>query len=114
MAALQTLHADQRFLSQYVIGAGCNQAADNLGFFPFLTNTTTAAADTNAGLQAAVTASVVHADQSYAKNGVNLSITLGNYSGELSDSRILALTTTTELVNLTWATPGQFGTVAPE
>ena len=114
MAVLAGVHADAQQLSQFVIGAGCNQAAQNLGRYNFLTNATVAASNTNVALQAAVTAAVVHADESYAKTGINLSIQLGSYSGELSDARLAPLTTTTELVQLTYATAGQNGTVAPE
>ena len=114
MAVLAGLHADAQQLSQAIIGSACNQAAENLGFYNFLTDTTVAAANTNQGLQDAVTAAVCHADESYAKARVNLAITLGLYSTELSDARILNLTTTTQLVQLTYATPGQNGSQPPE
>lgn len=72
---------------------------------PFLTNTTIAAADTNAGLQAAVLAAAptLHADCRPMAKRINLGITLGLYSTELSDARILGLTTGAGLVGLTYA-----------
>lgn len=105
MAVLGTLHFDQQQLSKQQIGGACKQAVAAYGYYPFLTNTTVAAADTNAGLQAAVTAaaSVLHADNRFAAPRVNLGIQLGLYSTELSDARILGLTTTAGLVALTYA-----------
>ena len=105
MAALQTLHADQRQLSAQIIGGVCKGSLAAYGSNPFLTNTTVAAADTNAGLQAAVTtaAATLHADARPLGARVNLGITLGLYSTELSDARILSLTTGAELVGLTWS-----------
>src|SRR6185369_346465 len=114
MAQLLGLHFDAQQLSQQQIGAACLGASGNLGFYNFLSNTTVASADTNAGLQAAVTASASHADESYAKPRVNLGITLGSYSTELSDARILGLTTTTELVGLTYASVTQSAGFPPE
>lgn len=114
MAVLAGLHADQQQLSQQQIGGACLGASGNLGFYAYLTDATTAAANTNAGLQAAVDASVVHADESYAKDRVNLGITLGSDSGELSDARILSLTTTTGLVELTYADVSQSAGFPPE
>lgn len=114
MAVLAGLHIEQQQLSQQQIGAACLGASNNLGFYNFLTNSTVASANTNTGLQDAVTAAVVHADESYAKSRVNLAIELGEYSTELSDARILALTTTTELVGLTYASVSQSPTFAPE
>lgn len=105
MAVLGGLHFDQQQLSKQQIGASCKQAIAAYGYYPALTNTSTAAADTNAGLQAAVTTalSTRHADERFAGPRINLGITLGLYSTELSDARILNLTTTTGLVDLTWA-----------
>lgn len=99
MAALATLHADEIAMSRREGGT-----LRRAGGFGFLTNTTVAAADTNQGLQDAVTNSVVQADAVPAKARVNRTIVYGGASGELSDARILGLTTIEELVGLTWLT----------
>lgn len=67
-----------------------------------LTDTTVAAADTNAGLQAAVTAAaaVSHADLGSAPDRINDAIQYGKESGELSDANILGLTTIVGLLAL--------------
>jgi len=72
-----------------------------------LNNTTIAAADTNAGLQLAVTTAAAgrHADERPMAPRINLGLTLGLYSGELSNARILGLTTGAGLVGLTFADP---------
>jgi hypothetical protein len=115
MAVLATLHVDQQYLSKQVIGSSCLGASGNLGFEAYLTNTTVAAADTNSGLQTAVMAAAgLHADEQYGKARVNVGIQLGSYSGELSDARILGLTTTTELVGLTYASVSQSVSYPPE
>lgn len=115
MAVLAGLHVDQQYLSQQVIGSSCLGASGNLGFEAYLTNSTVASADTNAGLQTAVTnASGLHADEQYGKARANVGIQLGSYSGELSDARILSLTTTTELVALTYASTTQSVSYPPE
>ncbi len=105
MAALPTLHADQRQLSAQQIGGVCKGACAAYASNPFLNDTTIAAADTNAGLQAAVNtaAATLHADARPMADRINLGITLGLYSTELSDARILGLTTEEELVGLTWS-----------
>ncbi len=105
MAALQTLHADQRQLSLYQIGAACKGACNAYAAPAFLNDTTIAAANTNAGLQTAVNTAALglHADQRFMAARINRGITLGLYSTELSDSRINALTTEELLVGLTWA-----------
>jgi len=105
MARLETLHADQRQLSAQQIGAACKGALAAYAAPPFLTDTTIGTADTNAGLQAAVTAAkpTRHADEQPMADRINLGITLGLYSGELSDARILSLTTGAGLVGQTWA-----------
>ncbi len=79
--------------------------------YPFLTDVSVAASNTNAALQLAVTAaaSVLHADNRYAAPRVNLGITLGLYSTELSDARLAGLTTTAGLVGLTFADPLTIG-----
>lgn len=107
MAQLAGLHADQIALSKQQIGASCKGALAAYASNPFLTNTTIAAADTNAGLQAAVLAAAptLHADARPMAKRINLGITLGLYSGELSDARILGLTTGAGLVGLTYANP---------
>ena len=111
MAVLGTLHFDQQQLSKSQIGAACKQAVAAYGFFPFLTDTTVAAADTNTGLQTAVTtaAAALHADNRFAAPRVNLGIRLGLYSTELSDARIVGLTTTAGLVALTYANSTTIG-----
>lgn len=105
MAALLTLHADQRALSEQQIGASCKGACAAYASPAFLTDTTIAAADTNAGLQLAVlaAASTMHADQRPMAKRINLGLKLGLYSTELSNSRVLGLTTEETLVGLTWS-----------
>src|SRR5690349_19593658 len=107
MAVLAGLHADQIALSKQQIGAACKGSLAAYASVPFLTNTTIAAADTNAGLQTAVTtaAATRHADERPMAPRINLGITLGLYSGELSNARILSLTTGAGLVGLTYADP---------
>jgi hypothetical protein len=102
---LAGLHIDQVQLSQQQIGAACKQAVAAYGYEPLLTNTTVAAADSNSGLQTAVdtAAAGLHAEQRFFASRVNLGIQLGLYSGELSNARVLGLTTTTGLVALTYA-----------
>ncbi len=111
MTQLAGLHADAQQLSKQQIGAACKQAVAVYGYYPFLTNSSAAAADTNAGLQTAVTAATAtrHADERPAAPRINLGITLGKYSGELSDARILGLTTTAGLVGLTYADSSTIG-----
>lgn len=99
MAALATLHADEIALS-FREGGTFRRA----GSFGFLTDTTVAAADTNQGLQDAVTNSVVHADIVAAKTRVNRTLTYGLASGEVSNARVLSLTTIEGLVGLTTLT----------
>ncbi len=105
MAVLAGLHFDQQQLSAQQIGGACKTAVAAYGYYPFLTDTTVGTADTNAGLQTAVTnaANALHADNRFAAPRVNLGIQLGFYSGELSNARILNLTTTAGLVALTYA-----------
>lgn len=92
------MHADQIRLSKEI---GSNlRAAGDMGF---LTDTTVAAADTNAGLIAAVDASVVHAALLPAKPRVDRAIVLGLYDGTLTDANILSLTTLEGAVDLTQA-----------
>jgi|ERR1051325_1917659 hypothetical protein len=83
-----TLHADQIEHSKR-IGANLRSAGEQ----GLLTNTTVAAADTNAGLQAAVDAASVHADANPAKDRIKRAIDYGKQSDELSDANILGLTT---------------------
>jgi hypothetical protein len=99
------LHFDQQQLSRAQIGGACKTAIAAQGYYPFLTNTTVGNSNTNAALQLAVlvAASVLHADNRFAAPRVNLGITLGLYSTELSDSRLAALTTTAGLCDLTYA-----------
>ena len=107
MAALTTLHVDQQLLSKQQIGASCKGALSAFGTVPFLTNTTVASAGTNAGLQNAVTAAIPtrHADERFLAVRINLGITLGKYSTELSDTRISSVSTGSALVGLTFADP---------
>lgn len=107
MAVLAGLHADAIALSKQQIGAACKGALAAYASNPFLTDTTIAAADTNAGLQTAVTTAGVtlHADARPLAKRINLGITLGLYSGELTDARILSLTTGAGLVGITAADP---------
>lgn len=111
MAVLAGLHFDQQQLSARQIGGSCKQAIGAYGYYPFLTNTTVGTSDTNQGLQDSVTlaASVRHADERFAAPRINLGITLGLYSGELSNARILGLTTTAGLVALTYADSTSIG-----
>ncbi len=105
MAALLTLHVDQQQLSAQIIGGACKGSLAAYAAPPFLDNTSIAAADTNAGLQTAVNtaAATLHADVRPMADRINRGITLGLYSGELTDARILSLTTGAGLVGLTWA-----------
>ena len=109
MAALQTAHVVERQLSVAQIGAACKGSLSAYAAPALLTNTTIAAAGTNAGLQAAVTAAAAagtfHATDRYFAPRVNLAITLGLYSTELSDSGVSGVTTGAGLVGLTWADP---------
>lgn len=105
MAVLAGLHADAQALSRQQIGAACKGSLAAYAAPAFLSNTSITAADTNAGLQLAVTAAAAtrHADERPMAPRINLGITLGLYSGELSDARILGLTTGAGLVGLTYA-----------
>lgn len=107
MAILAGLHADAQALSKQQIGAACKGSLAAYASVPFLTNTLIQNADTNAGLQAAVTvtAATRHADERPMADRINLGITLGLYSTELSDARINGLTTGAGLVGLTYADP---------
>jgi hypothetical protein len=108
---LAGLHFDAQQLSRQQIGAACKQAVAAYGYYPFLTDGTVSSADTNSGLQSAVTAAAAtrHADERYAAPRINLGITLGLYSTELSNARILGLTTTTGLIDLTYANSANIG-----
>lgn len=107
MAQLAGLHADQIALSQQQIGAVCKGSLAAYASNPFLTNSTISSADTNAGLQSAVDAAALtlHADCRYMAPRIDLGLTLGLYSGELSNTRILSLTTGAGLVGLTASDP---------
>ena len=99
------LHFDQQQLSEQQIGAVCKGSLAAFASNPFLTNSTIAAANTNSGLQSAVdtAAATLHADARPMADRINLGITLGLYSTELSDARILSLATGAALVELTFA-----------
>ena len=107
MAQLAGLHADQIALSKQQIGAACKGSLAAYASNPFLTDALIAAANTNAGLQSAVdaTALTLHADCRPMADRINLGLTLGLYSGEISDARVLALTTGDGLVGITAADP---------
>lgn len=107
MAELAGLHVDQIALSRQQIGASCKGACNAYASPAFLNDTTIAAADTNLGLRAAVlaAAATLHADQRPMAKRINLGITLGLYSTELSNARVLGLTTEEGLVGLTYSDP---------
>ena len=98
--SLNSLHADQQNHSRRV-GQSVNSAANQ----NLLTNTTVAAADTNQGLQDAVTAAgrSVHADFQNVAPRINRAIGAGNADSTLVDANILSLTTTAGLLALTQA-----------
>lgn len=104
---LAGLHFDAQQLSKQQIGAVCKGSLAAYASNPFLTNTTIAAADTNTGLQAAVLAAAptLHGDARPMAKRINLGLTLGLYSTELSDARINGLTTGAGLVGLTYQNP---------
>lgn len=105
MAQLAGLHFDAQQLSEQQIGGVCKGSLAAYASNPFLTNTLITNADTNAGLQSAVsaTALTLHADCRPMAARINLGLTLGLYSTELSNARVLGLTTGAELVGLTYA-----------
>jgi len=107
MAVLAGLHFDAQQLSAQKIGGVCKGSLAAYAAPAFLTDSTIASADTNAGLQTAVTnaSATLHADQRFFAARINLGITLGLYSTELSDARINPLTTGAGLVGLTYADP---------
>lgn len=92
------MHADQIRLSKE-IGSNLRAAGD----MAMLTDTTVASADTNQGLQDAVTNSSVHADKIPAKHRIIRAIQLGDYDDTLDDADILSLTTLEGAVDLTQA-----------
>lgn len=107
MAKLAGLHIDQQQLSAQIIGGACKGSLAAYASNPFLTNTTIGTANTNAQLQVDVLAAALtlHADCRPMAARINLGLTLGLYSGELTDARINALTTGAGLVGLTYADP---------
>lgn len=107
MAQLAGLHTDQIQLSKQQIGAVCKGSLAAYASNPFLTDTTIQNADTNAGLQAAVDAAALtlHGDARPMADRINLGLTLGLYSGEISNARVLGLTTGAGLVGITAADP---------
>jgi hypothetical protein len=102
---LAGLHFDQQQLSKQQIGGACKGALAAYASNPFLSNSSIAAANTNANLQLAVLAAgqTLHADARPMGPRINLGLTLGLYSGELSDARIAPLTTGAGLVGLTYS-----------
>ena len=90
------MHSDAIPLSRQ-IGASIQFASDAA----FLTDTTVAAADTNAGVISAVDASVVHQDLVPAKSRVDRAVSFGSYDGTLTDANILSLMTVQGLHDLT-------------
>lgn len=115
MAVLAGLHFDQQQLS-VIIGGGLESACNNLGYYNAVTNTIIADSNTNAALQTAVTTAfdAQHADTRYVAPRTNLALTLGGYSGEFSDARLAACTTTSEAVGLTYAATSNAGAQMPE
>ena len=107
MAQLAGLHVDAIYLSKQQIGGVCKGSLAAYASNPFLTDSTITSADTNAGLQTAVDTAkaTLHADARYFADRIKLGITLGKYSTELSDARILNLTTGAGLVGITAADP---------
>jgi len=107
MAVLAGLHADQIALSQQIIGGVCKGSLAAYAAPAFLNNTTIAASNTNSALQLAVltAAATLHGDQRPMAPRINLGLTLGLYSGELSDARLASLTTGAQLVGLTYSNP---------
>lgn len=98
MSNVALLNTPQYFLSQQ-IGYNCQAAGVNA----LLTDATVGSADTNAGLQAAVTAAVVHASFVPMKSRINRAIQAGLTDGTLTDALIAPLTTVAGLVALTAA-----------
>jgi hypothetical protein len=90
------LHSDQLEMS-VDIGSSLQFAVNE----SLLTNTNVAAADTNQGLQDAVTAATCAADVAPSKPRIIRAIQMGSYDGTLSDANILSLTTTAGLLALT-------------
>ncbi len=91
------LHADQLRLSR-MIGFGLREA----GEVGLLTDASVAAADTVAGVRAAIDAAgPVHAEYEPYRARSKRVVDLGAYSAELTDALILPLTTVAGLVNLT-------------
>lgn len=107
MAQLAGVHADAQQLSEQQIGGACKGALAAYASPAFLTNTSITNANTNAGLQDAVNtaAASLHADQQPMAERINSGLTLGLYSGELSNARVVSLTTGAELVGQTYADP---------
>jgi hypothetical protein len=107
MAQLAGVHADAQQLSKAYIGGACKGSLAAYASPPFLDNTSIAAANTNLGLRTAVTtaAASMHADQRFMAPRINLGILLGLYSTELSDARVLNITTGAQLVGLTYSDP---------
>lgn len=95
---MKVTHADQIRLSKE-IGSNLRAAGERA----LLTDTTVAAANTNQGLQDAVTAAVVHAEVLPTKPRVIRAIQLGDYDDTLDDADILSLTTLAQAVALTEA-----------
>lgn len=100
---MPNLYADQIQLNMQ-IGENVSLA----GVSGLLTNTTVAAAHTNAGLQAAVTAAaasnLLHSDVGPIAPRVNRAIAAGLVDGTLSDANINTCSTIQAVVNLTYAT----------
>jgi hypothetical protein len=95
---MPVLHADQLPLSR-MIGFNCREAGEAV----LLTDATVAAADTVAGLKAAVNNASVHAEILPFKSRINLAIDRGADAQEITDALVAPLTTVAGLVNLTQA-----------
>lgn len=98
--SLNSLHADQLNHSRS-IGQSINSAANQ----NLLTDSSVAAANTNQGLQDAVTAAgrLVHADYQNVAPRINSALAAGNADSTLVDANVVSLTTTDGLRELTQA-----------
>lgn len=99
--AVPVLHADQQF--QNVMELSSVNKAIVLG----LSNTLVAGADTNAGLQSAISGLSVHAEYRFALTQINRAVANSGDLGVANGTNILSLTTTAGLQALfPLASPG--------
>jgi hypothetical protein len=92
---MPVLHADQIPLSRE-IGFNCREAGEVV----LLTDATVAAANTVAGLRAAINAAVVHAEYEPYRSRIIQAINRGEDSQEITDALVAPLTTVAGLVAL--------------